>query len=112
MLMLENQKKPESGIGFIKMSKPARIARMNRLSRKISKKVGLSTYEVDAILKVAAFELVEILKNNQRLYWDGLGIFFAAIQDNGLSVRIRLSDEVYERLNADKGVRTDEIIFE
>jgi hypothetical protein len=94
------------------MSKPVRIAKMHRLSKKISKKVGLSVYDVDAILKVAAFELVEILKNNQRLYWDGLGIFFVAVQDSGLSIRIRLSDEVYERLNSDKGVRSDEIIFE
>lgn len=89
-----------------------RIAKMNRLSKKVAKKVNLKNTEVDAILKVAAYELVEILKNNQRLYWDGLGVFNVAITDSGLTIRIRLSDEVFERLNADKGVRSDEIVFE
>ena len=94
------------------MKKPARIARMNRLSKKIAKRVGLSVFEVDAILKVASFEMVQLLKNNQRFYWDGLGIFWVAVNDTGLSVRIRLSEEAYDKLNENKGVRSDEIILE
>lgn len=85
---------------------------MNRLSKKVAKRVNLNYTEVDAILKVAAYELVDILKKSQRMYWDGLGIFNVAITDSGLTIRIRLSDEVFERLNSDNGERSDEIIFE
>jgi hypothetical protein len=36
-----------------------------------------------------------------------------SIQDNGLSIRIRLSEEAYERLNKkENGESTNEIIFE
>lgn len=89
-----------------------RKAKVNRLSKKVAKRVNLSYMEVDAILTVSAFELVEVLKKSQRFYWEGLGVFYVAITDTGLSVRLKMSDEVYERLNADKGVRSDEIVFE
>lgn len=89
-----------------------KFQKMNTLSRKIAKKVGLNPYDVDAILKTAAYEMVEILKINQRFYWDGLGVFYLSIQDNGLSVRLKLSEEPYNRLNDKKEERSDEIIFE
>jgi nucleoid DNA-binding protein len=89
-----------------------RVAKMNRLSKKVAKRVNLKYTEVDAILKVTAYELVEVLKKSQRMYWDGLGVFYVSITDSGLSIRIRLSDNVFERLNDDKGERSDEIIFE
>lgn len=89
-----------------------RIAKMNRLSKKVAKRVNLKYTEVDAILKVTAYELIEVLKKSQKMYWDGLGVFHVSISDAGLSIRLRLSDEVFERLNDDKGARSDEIIFE
>lgn len=91
-----------------------KLPKMNRLSKKIAKKVGLNYYDVDAILKVATFELVEILKTEQRFYWEGLGVFFVHISDTGLSVRVRLSEEPYNRLNEkdNSKEKTDEIIFE
>jgi hypothetical protein len=89
-----------------------KFQKMNTLSKKIASKVGLNPYDVDAILKVSAYEIVEILKKEQKFYWDGLGIFFLAVSDNGLSVRIKLSDEPYKRLNEKTGERSDEIIFE
>lgn len=85
---------------------------MNRLSKKISKKMGLSALEVDSMLKVASFELIEILKKEQRFYWQGLGVFYLSIKDNGLSLRIKLSEEIYERLNTKDGETSNEIIFE
>lgn len=91
----------------------AKKYRMNKLCRKVSKKTGLSIYETDAILKVAAYELVEILKKEQRFNWEGLGIFRTTINDYGLAVYLRLSDECFERLNEkNQGDRKDEIIFE
>lgn len=89
-----------------------KIPKMNRLSKKIANKIGLNYYDVDAILKTASFEIIEILKKEQRFYWDGLGVFFVSVNDNGLSIRLRLSDEPYNRLNEKNGERTDEIIFE
>ena len=86
---------------------------MNRLSKKIAKKTGLGIYDIDAILKLTGFEVIEILKKEQRFFWAGVGVFYLSIQDNGLSVRIRLSDEAYERLNKkENGESTNEIIFE
>jgi len=90
-----------------------RLPRMNRLSKKISKKTGLSIYETDAILKVAAYELVETLKKEQRFYWEGLGTFRVTINDIGLSLHVRLNEECYNRLNEkQEGERKDEIVFE
>lgn len=89
-----------------------KMPKMNRLSKKISKKIGLSQLEVDSILKVTSFELVEILKKEQRFYWQGLGVFYLAITDTGLSVRLKLSDDIYDRLNKKDGETTNEIIFE
>lgn len=89
-----------------------KFQKMNTLSKKISSKVGLNAYDVDAILKVSAYEIVEILKKEQKFYWDGLGIFFLSVTDKGLSIRIKLSDEPYERLNEKTGERSDEIVFE
>lgn len=86
--------------------------KMNTLAKKIASKVGLSFYDVDAILKTAAYELIDILKKEQKIYWDGLGVFFINVNDSGLSVRIRLSEDPYNRLNEKTGERTDEIIFE
>lgn len=86
--------------------------KMNTLAKKIASKVGLSFYDVDAILKTASYELVEILKNEQKFYWDGLGIFYISINDTGLSVRIKLSVEPYNRLNEKNGERINEIVFE
>lgn len=87
--------------------------KMNRLCRKIAKKTGLSIYETDAILKVAAYELVETLKKEQRFYWEGLGTFRVTITDFGLGVYLRLNDECYNRLNVkEEGERKDEIVFE
>ncbi|NBO23258.1 hypothetical protein EBU94_07980 [bacterium] len=85
--------------------------RMNSLYEKIAKKTGLSKHDINGILKVTSYELVEILKEEQRFYWDGLGLFFVNIKDTGLSVRIKLSEETYERLNIKKE-KSDEIIFE
>jgi nucleoid DNA-binding protein len=85
--------------------------RMNNLYEKIAKKTGLSKHDINGILKVTSYELVEILKEEQRFYWDGLGLFFVNIKDTGLSVRIKLSEETYERLNTKKE-KSDEIIFE
>jgi hypothetical protein len=91
----------------------AKLARMNRLSKKVSKKTGLSIYETDAILKVAAYELVETLKKEQRFYWEGLGTFRVTINDYGLSLYVRLNDECYNRLNEkEEGDKKDEIVFE
>jgi hypothetical protein len=90
-----------------------KIPKMNRLSKKIAKKTGLGIYDIDAILKLTGFEVIEILKKEQRFFWAGVGVFYLSIQDNGLSVRIRLSDEAYERLNKkENGESTNEIIFE
>jgi nucleoid DNA-binding protein len=89
-----------------------KFQKMNTLSRKIATKVGLNAYDVDAILKTASYEIVEILKKEQKFYWDGLGVFYVTIKDNGLSVRLKLSEEPYNRLNEKKGERSDEIIFE
>jgi hypothetical protein len=91
-----------------------KLPKMNRLSKKIAKKVGLNYYDVDSILKVATFELIEILKKEQRFYWEGLGVFFLHISDIGLSVKIRLSEEPYTRLNKNEDPKENknEIIFE
>lgn len=89
-----------------------KLPRMNRLAKKVSKKTGLSIYEIDAILKVAAYELIETLKKEQRFYWEGLGTFRVTITDIGLSVHLRLNEECYNRLNVQEGDRKDEIIFE
>jgi len=86
--------------------------KINTLSKKIASKIGLSFYDVDAILKITAYEIIEILKKEQKIYWDGLGIFFLHVNDKGLSVRIKLSEDPYNRLNEKTGERTDEIIFE
>jgi len=90
----------------------AKIGKINRLSKKIAKKVDLNYYDVDAILKVATYEIIETLKKSQKFYWEGLGVFYLAITDKGLSVRIKLSDEPYERLNEKSEEKCDEISFE
>jgi nucleoid DNA-binding protein len=89
-----------------------KIGKINRLSKKVSKKVGLNYYDVDAILKVATYEIIETLKNSQKFYWEGLGVFYLSINDKGLSVRIKLSEEPYNRLNEKSEEKSDEIIFE
>jgi len=90
-----------------------KLPKMNRIAKKIAKKTGLGVYDIDAILKVTGYEIVEILKKEQRFFWAGVGVFYLAIQDNGLSIRIRLSNEAYERLNKkENGESTNEIIFE
>lgn len=89
-----------------------KFQKINTLSKKVASKVGLSFYDVDAILKVASYELIEILKKEQKFYWDGLGVFFLHVNDRGLSVRIKLSEDPYNRLNEKTGERSDEIILE
>lgn len=89
-----------------------KIGKINRLAKKVSKKINLNYYDVDAILKVASFELLETLKSSQKVYWDGLGIFYLAITDKGISVRLKLSDETYERLNKKTEEELNEIVFE
>lgn len=90
-----------------------KLPKMNRISKKIAKKTGLGVYDIDAILKVTGYEMIEILKKEQRFFWAGVGVFYLSIQDNGLSVRLRLSNEAYERLNKkENGESRDEIIFE
>jgi nucleoid DNA-binding protein len=89
-----------------------RIGRVNRLAKKVSKKINLNYLDVDAILKVASFELLETLKKSQKVHWDGLGVFYLAITDRGISVRLKLSDECYERLNKKDEDSSNEIIFE
>lgn len=90
-----------------------KLPKMNRLCKKIAKKTGLGVYDIDAILKVTGYEVIEILKKEQRFFWAGVGVFYLSIQDNGLSVRIRLSEEAYERLNKkENGEATNEIVFE
>lgn len=87
--------------------------KMNSLYEKIAKKTGLSKHDINGILKVTSYELVEILKEEQRFYWDGLGLFFVNINDKGLSIRIRLAEEPYERLNIKTTKeKSDEIVFE
>ena len=92
--------------------KKHKIGKINRLSKKISKKVGLNYYDVDAILKVASYEIIETLKKSQKFYWEGLGVFYLAINDRGLSVRLKLSEEPYNRLNDKIEERSNEIVFE
>jgi nucleoid DNA-binding protein len=91
-----------------------KIGKMHRLSKKVAKKVGLNYYDVDAILKVATYEMMETLKKSQRFYWEGLGTFYLAIKENGVTVKIGLSEEPYNRLNKDllKKEGDNEIIFE
>jgi hypothetical protein len=90
-----------------------KLPKMNRIAKKIAKKTGLGVYDIDAILKVTGYEMVEILKKEQRFFWAGVGVFYLSIQDNGLSIRLRLSNEAYERLNKkENGESTNEIIFE
>lgn len=86
-----------------------KLGKINRLSKKVSKKVGLNYYDVDAILKVATYEIIETLKKSQKFYWEGLGVFYVAISDKGLSVRLKLSEEPYERLNEKSEEKSDEI---
>jgi nucleoid DNA-binding protein len=88
-----------------------KLGKINRLSKKVSKKVGLNYYDVDAILKVATFEIIEVLKKSQKFYWEGLGVFYLAINDKGLSVRLKLSEEPYERLNEKGEEESGEINF-
>jgi hypothetical protein len=88
-----------------------KLGKINRLSKKVSKKVGLNYYDVDAILKVATYEIIETLKKSQKFYWEGLGVFYVAISDRGLSVRLRLSEEPYERLNEKGEEESSEIDF-
>lgn len=86
---------------------------MNKLAQKIAKKTGLGKYETDALLKTVAFEIVEILRQEHRFRYDGLGLFFCTFKNNNLSVKISLSPEAYARLNKlEEGERKDEIIFE
>ena len=89
-----------------------KLGKINRLSKKVSKKIGLNYYDVDAILKVATYEIIETLKNSQKFYWEGLGVFYVTITDKGLSVRLRLSEEPYNRLNKKSEGEPDEINFE
>jgi hypothetical protein len=89
-----------------------KLPRMNKLSDKIAKKTGLSIYEADAILKVAAYELVEILRQEQRFNWEGLGVFKVVVKDCGLIVSLRLHNECFKRLNKKDGERSDEIVLE
>ena len=87
---------------------------MNSLSKSIAKKTGLSKYEIDAILKVAAYEMIELLREKRSFQYEGLGTIFTYIVPNGLNVKISLSPEALDRLNKDinKEGRKDEIIFE
>lgn len=78
----------------------------------MSKKIGLNYYDVDAILKIASYEIIEILKKSQKLYWEGLGVFYLSINDRGLSIRLKLSEEPYTRLNDKMQGSANEIIFE
>ena len=89
-----------------------KLHKMNSLSKKIAIKTGISAYDVDALLKVASYELIEVLKSEQKLYWSGLGIFFVKINDNGISIRLKLSDEVYTRLNEKQKGEKSEIVFD
>lgn len=89
-----------------------KIPRISKLSKKISQKTGLGIYEIDGILKVTAHDIIEILRTEQRFYWDGLGIFKIDIKDKGLAVVLLLSQEAKDRLNKKEGERSDEIIFD
>jgi hypothetical protein len=84
---------------------------MNSLAKKLSKKTGLSTFEMDAMLKVIGYEIVENLKTHRRFNYEGLGVFFAVLTPAGLTIKLRLSPEAYERLNTIEGERSDEIIL-
>jgi nucleoid DNA-binding protein len=86
---------------------------MNKLSNRIAKKMGISKYDADAFLKAIGFEIVECLKDEQRFYYEGFGTFYCIIKPTGLTLRLKLSTEAYNRLNKiEEGERSDEIVFE
>lgn len=86
---------------------------MNKIAKRISKKMGISKYDADAFLKAIGFEIVECLKEEQRFYYEGFGTFYCIIKPSGLTIRLKLCKETYDRLNKkEEGEAFNEIIFE
>jgi nucleoid DNA-binding protein len=86
---------------------------MNTLPEIVAKKTGLSKYDVDAILKVALYEIVENIKEGRTVKIENFGYFAPRISGKGLDLMIFVTDEIKKILNTNvKKERSDEIIFE
>jgi nucleoid DNA-binding protein len=87
---------------------------MSLLLKNLSKKTGIPKKDLEGLLRVIGFEILEELKNYHRIEFPSLGLFFCVTKEGILSVRIKLYQEAYDRLNKidDKEEKKDEIIFE
>jgi hypothetical protein len=86
---------------------------MNYLHEIVAKKMELSKYEVDALLRIVSQEIIASIKEGKTLHVEGLGFFYPKIMDHGLGIGLNLIKDVSEQLNiVDQKERKDEIIFE
>lgn len=86
---------------------------MESLTARIAKKMGLSYQDVDALLKILAFELIQELKNKGFFKYAGLGQFRCYHSKGGFRLAFRLNKRLFKEFNKHTNVeRTDEIIFE
>jgi hypothetical protein len=84
-----------------------------KLTKLLSKKTGISRKDLDGLLKIIGYEIVEELRTYHRFEFPSLGSFFCSTKEGTLYVRISLTQESFERLNkTEKGERKDEIIFD
>jgi nucleoid DNA-binding protein len=84
-----------------------------KLTKLLSKKTGISRKDLDGLLKVIGYEIIEELRTYHRFEFPNLGIIFCSPKDGRLYVKISITQESFERLNKiEKGERKDEIIFD
>jgi nucleoid DNA-binding protein len=87
---------------------------MVKLTKLLAKKTGISRKDLDGLLKVIGHEITEELRAYHRFDFPNLGYFFCVTKEGVLHVRIKLSEEAYNRLNRidNSEERKDEIIFD
>lgn len=82
------------------------------LIRDLSKKTGIPRKDLDALLKIISYEIVEKLKVSYQFNFPELGIIKCYIRPSGVYVRLLLTEEAKNRLLKDQGAKPNEIVFE
>jgi nucleoid DNA-binding protein len=85
---------------------------MIKLTRLLSKKTGIPRKDLDALLKVISYEIIEELRTKQYFQFPELGLFTIKINHSGMCVKFAINQKAKERLNKKEGERSDEIVFD
>jgi len=86
---------------------------MKTLSQRLSTKIGLSSQDVDALLKIVASEMFIELRTKNYFNYPGFGLFKVVASSNDLQIKFTLSKRMHAKLaKILSAERKHEIIFE